>query len=109
MDRDAVKTGVVLATINSAGKESKMVPAIVNTTKSGLKKVGPVMTMGFGGITTDKPSKVMVGLGMAGLVTSLVVTPVVWVKTAVGVSIGCFMLGFARGVRKSWEETRPHI
>ena len=86
-----------------------MVPAVLNKTKSGLKKVNPVMTMGFGGIATDKPAKAIVGLGMAGLITSLVVTPVVWVKVAVGASIGCFGLGFVRGVRKSWKETSPHI
>lgn len=63
--------------------------------------VNPVMIMGMAGVAEDKPAKVMVGLGMVGLITSLVVTPVVWVKVVVGASIGCFTYGFVRGVRNS--------
>lgn len=107
-----VVVGVTTATINSLIEETHVIRNLVEGTKKmGYKvKVGlveapywvnPVMIMGMAGAADDKPAKVMVGLGMVGLITSLVVTPVVWVKVAVGASIGCFAYGFVRGVRRS--------
>lgn len=107
-----VIVGVTTATINSLIEETGMIKHLVEGTKKmgykvkvGLVEaphwVGPAMTIGMAGIADDKPAKVLAGIGMVGLVTSLVVTPVVWVKAAVGLSIGCFAYGFVCGVRKS--------
>ncbi len=93
-----------------------MIKSIVQGTKNAGHKVklglvhihgstGPMMTMGMVGIAEDRTSKVLVGVGVAGLVTALVVTPVVWVKAAIGVSLGAFTVGFVRGVRKSFRTT----
>lgn len=82
---------------------------IVAQSKVIVSMVDPIMIMGMHGISTDTVSKVLVGVGMAGLVTAVIVTPVLWVKGAVVGSIGCFTYGFVRGVRKSMKTTLVSI
>lgn len=90
-----------MAAINEAVKEVGIVKGITKLAKHSVVKVDPVMTLGMAGVATDTSSKLLIGVGMAGLVTAVFLTPVLWVKGVVGGSIVCFTAGFVRGLRKS--------
>ncbi len=95
---------------NSILEETQLVKHTVDGVKYTYNMVVDTVeyteTLGFGGMTGDNVSKFLVVAGMGGLVTSLFVTAPIVVKSVVAGSIGCFMVGFARGVMKSVREIR---
>src|SRR3954471_24737384 len=83
---------------SSVLEETQLVKHVVNGVKALPDTVDYSETLGFAGITGDNTSKFLVVTGMVELVTSLVMTAPIVVKSVVVGSVGCFMAGFARGV-----------
>lgn len=97
---EGIVMGAVMVTTSDVLKEVEMGKKLVDVTREIVHSVEYTETLGFAGIATDNPSKAVITVGIGGMVGALFAAPFV-AKALIAASLGCFAMGFARGVMKS--------